>query len=385
MEARFGAIGNRMTQLAALVRPSFRQLAGALAAALALTGAARATALDSGPPQILVDVQAGVVLAGSDVDRRWHPASLTKLMTALVVFRKIASGEVSAGSAVTVSKNALSQPPSKMAFPVGTVMRLENALKMMIIKSANDITVAVAESVSGSVPAFVEEMNREAFRLGLANTVFTNPTGLHDEAQFSSARDMALIAVEIRREFPQFSEWFAHDAIRYGENVLPSFNGLIGRFDGADGMKTGFVCASGYNQVGSATRGGRALVGVVMGRPTLNDRTEDLAELLDQGFSMDRSTESPLAPGTASLAPPPNLRSQSCPNGAPPVEAANDEPKSPYLKRKAKQVVSALRVRLGKPDGAEKPVPVPTPRPDYTPATQSGALRGTIDQSRFGG
>ncbi|MCU0830830.1 MAG: serine hydrolase [Rhizobiaceae bacterium] len=360
-------------------------LAVIAAFAIAFAMPRAALAQGAGAPSILVDVRAGTVLAGENIDRRWHPASLTKLMTALVVFRKIAAGETSPGAAVTVSRNALSQPPSKLAFPVGTVMRLENALKMMIIKSANDITVAIAESVSGSVPAFVEAMNREAFRLGLANTVFTNPTGLHDDGQFSSARDMALIALAIRREFPAYAEWFAHDAIRYGDNVLPSFNGLIGRFDGADGMKTGFVCASGYNQVGSATRGGRTLIGVVMGRATLNDRTEDLAELLAAGFADGVSSGSALVPGMPEVAPPPNLRPVSCPNGAPPVEAEGDEPQSPHLKRKARQVVNALRVRLGKPDGVEKPVPVPTPRPDYTPPAQSGALRGTIDQSRFGG
>jgi D-alanyl-D-alanine carboxypeptidase len=278
-----------------------------------------------------------------------------------------------------------------MAFPVGTVMRLENALKMMIIKSANDITVAIAESVSGSVSAFVEEMNREAFRLGLANTVFTNPTGLHDAVQFSSARDIALIAAAIRRDFPQYAPLFAHDAIRYGENVLPSFNGLIGRFDGADGMKTGFVCASGYNQAGSATRGGRTIVAVVLGRASLNERTEDLAALLADGFASGGSA--PFGPGAADPAPPPNLRAQSCPNGGPPPETPGDEPNSPHLAKKAKPVVNALRVRLGKPDGApgaEKPVPVPTPRPDYTPqsiqgAVQPSGLRGGIDASRFGG
>jgi D-alanyl-D-alanine carboxypeptidase len=361
------------------------QFAKALSAALAaLLAAAPAAAA----PSIVVDVQAGTVIAETEADRRWHPASLTKLMTALVVFRKLASGEIAEGAAVTVSKNALSQPPSKMAFPVGTVMRLENALKMMIIKSANDITVAIAESVSGSVPAFVDEMNREAFRLGLVNTVFTNPTGLHDDAQFSSARDIALIATAIRREFPAYSAWFAHDAIRYGDNVLPSFNGLIGRFDGADGMKTGFVCASGYNQAGSATRGGRTLVAVVLGRPSLNDRTEDLADLMAEGFG--RTGTAPFGPGVPAAAPPPNLRPQSCPNGGPPPEEPGNEPSSPNLAKKGKAVVNALRVRLGKPDGVEKPVPVPTPRPDHTPpsiqgAVQPGGLRGGIDANRFGG
>jgi D-alanyl-D-alanine carboxypeptidase len=144
-------------------------------------------------PSIVVDATAGTILSGEDIDQRWHPASLTKLMTALVVFRMLERGDVTLGSPVKVSALALKQQPSKMSYPVGTIMRLGDAMPMMIIKSANDISVAIAESTAGSVANFVVEMNREAFRLGLANTVFTNPTGLHDERQFTSARDLAII------------------------------------------------------------------------------------------------------------------------------------------------------------------------------------------------
>ena len=352
-------------------------------------------------PSIVVDVTAGVIISGEDIDQRWHPASLTKLMTALVVFRMLESGDVTLASPVKVSANALKQQPSKMSYPVGTIMRLGDALPMMIVKSANDIAVAIAESMSGSLPNFVIEMNREAFRLGLANTVFTNPTGLHDERQFTSARDLALIATEIRRSFPQYADYYTHDAIKIGKATLPSFNLLIGRFEGADGMKTGFVCASGYNQVGSATRNGRTLIGVVLGRASQNNRAEDLAELLTQGFAGggDALASGALASGAPSAAGPPNLRAKTCPNGGPPAEDANlSEPNSPFLVRKPKEIVNPLRITVGKPDGpippaavaffggkktkvdpVEKAVPVPTPRPDYTPPSAvKSEIRGTL-------
>jgi D-alanyl-D-alanine carboxypeptidase len=373
------------TTLAALI-------AFALAIAATLAVPARANELATPHPSIVVDVAAGTIIAGEDVDRRWHPASLTKMMTALTAFRIIARGDATLDSPVKVSARALRQPPSKMSYPVGTVMRLGDALPMLIVKSANDIAVAIAESLSGSVDGFVAEMNREAFRLGLANTIFTNPTGLHDAAQFSSARDLAIIAAEIRRAFPEFAEWFGHDALLVNKTVLPSFNLLIGRFDGADGMKTGFVCASGYNQAASATRDGRTLVAVVLGAGSQSERAEKLAASLNQGFALATGgSTAALAGGVASADPPPDRRAQSCPNGGPPAEdAAMAEPDSPFLAAKAKPVVNPLRIRVGKPDGPvpqaaadfmgraaprEKQVPVPTPRPDYAPAG-GDTLRG---------
>jgi D-alanyl-D-alanine carboxypeptidase len=307
------------------------------------------------------------------------------------VFRMLERGDVTLASPVKVSALALRQQPSKMSYPVGTIMRLGDALPMMIVKSANDISMAIAESTAGSVANFVAEMNREAFRLGLANTVFTNPTGLHDDGQFTSARDLAIIAREIRRSFPQYADYYTHDAIKVAKATLPSFNLLIGRFEGADGMKTGFVCASGYNQVGSATRNGRTLIAVVLGRSSQNDRAEALADMLAQGFATGGGDE--LLPGAPSAGDAPNIRTKTCPNGGPPAEDANlSEPNSPHMVRKPTEIVNPLRINVGKPDGpipvaaaaffggkkpkTEKPVPVPTPRPDYVPG--QGDIRGSL-------
>ena len=178
-----------------------------------------------------------------------------------------------------------------MGFKAGSVMTLDNALKMMLIKSANDIAMAVGENVGGSEEAFVERMNAEALRLGMTDTHFANPNGLHSPDQYTTARDLALLVCAIRNEFPQYAPYFAIEGLKAGKKKLMSYNMLVGRYAGADGMKTGFVCASGFNMVGSATRGGRTLVAVVLGETSAVDRTDNVAALLDRRFPGKRAAQ----------------------------------------------------------------------------------------------
>lgn len=343
-------------------------------------------------PSIVVDLQSNTVLAASEPDRRWQPASLTKLMTALVAFRMIERGVATLETPVRISKRALSAPPSKMGFPAGTTITLRAALQILVIKSANDIAIAVAESLAGSVEAYVAHMNEEAFRLALANTMFANPNGLEIEGQFTSARDIAIVAATIRRDFPQYAEWFAHDGLIVGKRTIAGFNGLLGRFDGADGMKTGFICASGYNQVASATRNGRTIIAVDFGEASAKARTEALAALLAQGFA-NPPIGPKLGPGPAQPASPPDMRDMACPKPVKPVaktaakaapssdepsEAGNgNEPTSPFLTQKAARVINPLKLDLGTPDGPVPPeaevfmalggIPIPIPRPTHMP------------------
>ncbi|MGB7431169.1 MAG: D-alanyl-D-alanine carboxypeptidase family protein, partial [Ahrensia sp.] len=240
-------------------------------------------------PAVVVDVKTGMVTSAEEADRRWSPASLTKLMTAYVTFRALSRGELDMLSPVRMSSNAASEPPSKMGYAVGSVMTIDNALKMLIIKSANDVSVALAEAVSGTEEAFVAQMNREAQRLGMAATNFVNANGLHDANQYTTARDMAALARAIRLEFPQYDGYFAAEGIQTGDTVTPTYNLLLGRYSGADGMKTGFVCASGFNIVASATRDGSTLVAVVMGETSQKSRAEKSANVLDAGFAALRA------------------------------------------------------------------------------------------------
>jgi D-alanyl-D-alanine carboxypeptidase len=256
---------------------------------------ANIAAAENTMPSLVVDMESGRVLHAQREFERWRPASITKLMTAYVAFREIESGTLTLKSPVRVSLNAARKPPSHMAYPIGTIVTLDNALKMLLVKSANDIAVAIAESVSGSVEEFAKRMNAEAARLGMMDSHFVNPHGLHDEGQYSSAYDLALLARAIRRDYPQYDHYFSTEALKDGETVYDSYNILLGRFAGADGMKTGYICESGFNLVASATRNGHTLIAVVLGEMSSKGRAERAADLLELGFArLDRLDSLPL-------------------------------------------------------------------------------------------
>ena len=240
-------------------------------------------------PYIVVDVNSGQVIEHSDAFRKWYPASLTKLMTAYLAFSAMKEGRLKPDSPVTISQKAASAPPSKTFFRAGAQVTLDNALKLLLVKSANDIAVAIAETVGGSQDAFVAKMNAEAQRLGMTSTRYVNPNGLPGKGQYTTARDLAVLAVTIKREFPQYASYFSLEGVDTGKKTYGNYNMLIGRFDGADGMKTGFICASGFNQVSSATRNGRSVVSVVLGENSLAGRTERSAELLQKALTTGAS------------------------------------------------------------------------------------------------
>ncbi len=234
---------------------------------------------------MLVDVNTLKVLDHRDAFQKWYPASLTKLMTAYTVFRAIKAGEVTLESPVVMSKRAAAEPPSKMYFKPGQAMTLDSALKIIMIKSANDVAVAIGESISGSEEAFVARMNAEAARIGMSSSNFINANGLPGKGQYTTARDLAVLAVTLKREFPEYAPYFGLEGFTTGKREYPNYNMLIGRFDGADGMKTGFICASGFNQVSSATRNGRSVVSVVLGEGSLGARADESANLLQKGLT----------------------------------------------------------------------------------------------------
>lgn len=236
-------------------------------------------------PYVLIDADSGRVLAHSEAGLPWHPASVTKLMTTFVTFRALREGRVKPDTLLAVSENAVAQDPTKMGFPAGTQVSVDNALKMLLVKSANDIAVVLAEGIDGSVPAFLGEMNRTAAELGMTATHYENPNGLPDDGQVTSARDMAILARAIYREFPEHEMMFRIPAIKFGKRVLRNHNKLIDHYVGATGMKTGFICASGFNIVASAKRGNKRLIAVVFGGYSGARRNDDVARLLEKGFS----------------------------------------------------------------------------------------------------
>ena len=172
-----------------------------------------------------------------------------------------------------------------MGFRPGTQVTLDNALKMLMVKSPNDVAVMVAEGVSGSVEAFADDMNADAQRLGMHESHFVNPNGLHNPDHVSSARDMAIVARALLHEFPDHADLFSIGAIQLGNRYIPNHNGLLGRYPGADGMKTGFTCPAGFNVVASANHSGRRLIVVVLGAPSARLRNQEAADLFDSGFA----------------------------------------------------------------------------------------------------
>jgi len=235
-------------------------------------------------PYILIDAKSGEVLAQERAGEPWYPASLSKLMTAYVVFQKLREGKLRPDQQITISVLANSQEPSKIGVGAGKTVTVDFALQALLVYSANDMAYVLAEGASGSIAEFAKEMNAAARRLGLSASHFENPNGLFDPRQITSARDMAVLSAVIIAEFPEHAGYFKQQHVAVGKRKLPNRNRLIRTMAEADGMKTGFVCASGFNLVASATRNGRRLIAVVMGYKNGFSRAEAAQALLMQGF-----------------------------------------------------------------------------------------------------
>jgi len=332
-------------------------------------------------PYVLLDVGSGRVLAHENAFQRWYPASLTKLMSAYVIFRELQSGELKLNSPIRISKNAAAEPPSKMGYPIGSVLTLDNALKILMVISANDVATAVAESVAGSEQAFVARMNAEAQRLGMTDSHFINAHGLPGSSQFTTAHDLAILVRALRIEFPQYASYFSIEGVRNGKSVKENTNYLIGRFDGADGMKTGYICASGFNLVATATRGERTLAAIVLGAQSQVHRAQLAADLLTRGFKM-QGTEGPsiaeLRPSGAVVDAVTDIRPEICSQEAVAkrVKEGDDQARllvvSPLvhpLEREPNVVAVGLGGAMGEEPARPRyaNVPIPTPRPAYSP------------------
>ena len=266
---------------------------------------------------ILVDIDSGKVLRAENATYPWYPASTTKLMTLYVTLTAIRDHRITPDTLFTVSRNANSQAPTKMGYAVGTQITVDNALKMMMVKSANDMAVLLAEGIDGSVDNFAADMTETAHRLGMTESNFVNPNGLPADGHVTSARDLAILARALYHDFPEYSFYWHIPAIKFGKRIVRNYNPLLGRYPGADGMKTGFICASGFNLVATAKRDNKRLIAVVLGAPSGASRAVKAAEMLESGF-----TQNPLAWLTPALgsvnalqpinADPPNLKDEMC-------------------------------------------------------------------------
>jgi D-alanyl-D-alanine carboxypeptidase len=310
-----------------LQKPFFALAAAgaALAGAFANSAPARAEAL------LLIEADTGKVIHGENATYPWYPASVTKLMTTYVTLKALRDRRINLDTLFTVSGNAVAQQPSKMGFKAGTQVTVDNALKMLLVHSANDMAVVLAEGVSGSIEKFADEMNASARRLGMTQTSYVNPNGLPADDQITSARDLAILARALIREFPEYDSYWHIGAIKFGKRIYRNTNKLIDAYPGADGMKTGFICASGFNLVATATRGDKRLIAVVLGAPSSAVRAAKAAQLLESGFTPNPLSWLMPSQGTVeALVPlnvaPPNLREDICgKNHRRPSEDAEEE------------------------------------------------------------
>jgi D-alanyl-D-alanine carboxypeptidase len=255
-----------------------------LALSLGLGAAVTSSKPAAAGPVLLFEHASGNVIFADDADKPWYPASLTKLMTGYLTFIALKEGKVTWETKLVTSEKAHAQPPSKIGLPIGGEMSLDQGVRALIIKSANDVAMMLAETVAGSEEAFVEKMNLVAKRLGMSRTRFVNPNGLPDPAQVTSARDMGILARAILRDFPEYTTLFSEQKMYVGRSRIGTHNSLLKTFEGADGMKTGFVCASGFNVVASATRDGRKIIAVVLGETSGLARAQRATSLLEYGF-----------------------------------------------------------------------------------------------------
>jgi D-alanyl-D-alanine carboxypeptidase (penicillin-binding protein 5/6) len=233
---------------------------------------------------IIMDFNSGRVIASGNPDQSYEPASITKLMTAYVIFNELQSGKIALGDMVTISEKAWRTPGSRMFVEVGKQVSVEDLLQGMIVQSGNDATIALAEYVAGSEETFAALMNRHAEDLGLTGSHFLNSTGLPDTDHYMTARDIANLAAAVIRKYPEYYKWYSQKEFTFNEISQQNRNKLLWKDESVDGLKTGFTDSAGYCLVTSAKKDGMRLITVVLGTASANARIDASQALLNYGF-----------------------------------------------------------------------------------------------------
>jgi D-alanyl-D-alanine carboxypeptidase len=285
---------------------------------------------------IVVDANSGAVLHATNPDARRHPASLTKIMTLYLLFEQLEAGKLKLDSALKVSAEASGQTPTKLGLKPGTTLNVEDAIKGMVTRSANDAAVVVAEAIAGSESEFAKVMTRKAQALGMKSTVYKNASGLPDDNQVTTARDQSILGRAVQERFPRYYKYFSIRSFTFRGQAITNHNHLLGKVDGVDGIKTGYINASGFNLVTSVHRGNRYLVAVVMGGSSGASRDARMRELINEKI-VQASTKR-TAPMVAEATP------------SEPIVAAKAEPKpEPMVVAKAESKPEPMAVAKAEP------------------------------------
>jgi D-alanyl-D-alanine carboxypeptidase len=251
---------------------------------LVLMGALQPAAAKPQFSAIAVDARTGKILFSSNIDGQRHPASLTKVMTLYVLFQDLKAGRLKLTSPLKVSSRAASMQPSKLGLKPGSTIAVEDAIKALVTRSANDVAATIGENLEGTEANFAARMTRTARAIGMSKTTFKNASGLPNPAQVTTARDFATLSLRIQRDFPEYYPYFRISSFNYGKQTIRTHNRLLGRFQGTDGIKTGYIRASGFNLTTSAKRGNKRIVGVVMGGSSGSARDKYMMTMLEKAF-----------------------------------------------------------------------------------------------------
>lgn len=332
-----------------------------------------ASAAKRGFSAIAVDAHTGKVLVARDADVERYPASITKVMTLYVLFQEMKAGRLKKTSRLKVSSKASRQQPSKLGLKPGETITVDDAIKALATRSANDVAVTIAENISGSEKAFATRMTRVAKSIGMTRTRYANASGLPNKAQVTTARDIATLSLRVQRDFPEYYPYFRIKSFVYRGKTIGTHNKLLSQFQGTDGIKTGYINASGFNVATSVARGNKRLVGVVMGAPSSGARNRYMMAMLEPLFAKAAGSNSRKIANLAGQ--PPGLKSQ------PAVEVADEQPaaktKTPVqlakkvpLPRNKPEVIEA---KVDEPEAPEAPQAQPDDVTDGEDAEDSSA------------
>ena len=266
----------------------------ALALAVMASGA-HLVVRDATAASLVIDAESGAVISSDAPNHLWYPASLTKMMTVYVALSEIDAGRLSFDDKFKVSSAAANVSPVRFGLRAGQVITVREAINAAIVASGNDAAVALAEKIGGSEAAFADKMTAMARSIGMPRTVFRNATGLPNDGQVTTARDMAVLAMALLRDYPEHYPLFSQRSVTIAKRSRGTVNGLLSSYEGADGFKTGFTCGSGYNMVASVQRNGRRVIGVVLGSASRSQRISEMTKLLNKAFVEGKTSEATLA------------------------------------------------------------------------------------------
>jgi len=332
---------------------------------------------------IVMDMRNGEVVHAEGADRQQHPASLTKLMTLYLTFEALRSGQVRLDQKVRVSRNASRQPPSKLYLRAGQRVTIRHLIRAAAIRSANDAAMVLAETIGGSEKAFARLMTNKARELGMSQTTFKNPHGLTQSGHLSTARDMALLARHLLFDFPEYYNVFGRKTAYAAGKRVHTTNRLLSTYQGAEGLKTGYTRAAGYNLAATAKRGERRVLAVVMGGKSSAWRNARVAKLLDQGFREVPARVAEVAPRARAIrvadAPVPPRRPGVPATGLAAIGQAFASPAAAALPEPGEHIFDTAPATKHAPASAEHPLPRPGLEPQRHASAGSAVPAAAIN------